>query len=318
MYKALVTLAVGLAASMAPLTPAPAGESPTVIGVSIPGSEAAFHDKIRREAEQSAAAMGIQTAVEDAQWDPGSQSAAVNRFVKQKVHGILIDNYGHSLLDLPIEVAVKAGIPVATVGDVKPDSDGLLVHVGDDNVQLGRDAARLVIDRLGNKGSVIELEGGWPSAESRKAGFEEVIKKSKVRLLLSGSANPPAWSDTYSVHAAGDRQAARHDMADLIGRHHFEAVFAPNDEMIIGAIEALAEASINPGTKVTVGVGASPDALRYLRDGRLTATFDLLPGKQVEPALQYLVACIKGKTHPPRKVIFIKPRLVTKATLPPG
>jgi len=63
--------------------------------------------------------------------------------------------------------------------------------VGADNVQGGRAAAKFIIDKLGNKGSVIELEGtpGASAANDRKAGFDEVIKKSNVKLLVSQTAN---------------------------------------------------------------------------------------------------------------------------------
>jgi ABC-type sugar transport system substrate-binding protein len=108
-------------------------------------------------------------------------------------------------------------------------------------------------------------------------------------------------------------------MAGLIKKYPvFDAVFAANDEMIIGAIQAMSEAKIDPGSKVTVGVDAIPDGLQYIRDGKLTATFDQLPSKQVVPALEYLVGFIKDRTMPPQKVILIRPQLVTKASLPSG
>jgi ribose transport system substrate-binding protein len=279
-----------------------------VIGVSIPGGQNTFHDSLRHEADQTAASLGAQALVEDAHWDFTAQRASIDGFATRHVQGILVDNCLPDFTDRSIDAAASAGIPVATVGDVQPSSDKFLVHVGFDNLQAGRDAARFIIDKLGNKGSVIELEGlpGWPSAQNRKAGFEEVIQKSNVKLLASEVAN---W----------DRNMARRVVSRLLTKYpDVDAIFAASDDMIIGAIQAIAEAKIAPGTKVTVGVDATADALQRIKEGTLTATFDQLPSRQVAPALRYLVGYIKDKTMPPQKVILIEPLLVTKASLPSG
>jgi ABC-type sugar transport system substrate-binding protein len=139
------------------------------------------------EVEQTAAKLGVQTAIEDSHWDFAGQTASITSFVAKQVQGILVDNCLPSFTDRPIQAAANAGIPVVTVGDVRPGSDNFLVHVGFDNLQAGRDAAQFIIDKLGNRGAVIEIEGWrqWPSSDSRKAGFDEVITKSKVKLLDS-------------------------------------------------------------------------------------------------------------------------------------
>jgi len=311
MFKKVVMVVAGsaLAAALYTLTASVAvAAGPVVIGVSMPGGGSPFHEAIRHEVEQTAARLGVQASVEDAHWDFSTQQSNINDFVTQHVQGILVDNCLPYFTDSPIGAAANAGIPVATVGDVNPSPDKFLVHVGFDNVQAGRDAAQFIIDKLGNKGSVIELEGypGWPSAQNRKTGFDEVIKKSNVKLLASVSAY---W----------DRSTAHKLFSGLITTYPgFDAVFAASDDMIIGAIQAMDEAKIDPGTKVTVGVDAIADGLQYIKEGKLTATFDQLPSKQVVPALQYLVGYIKDKTVPPQKVILVKPELVTKRSLPSG
>ncbi len=93
----------------------------------------------------------------------------------------------------------------------------------------------------------------------------------------------------------------------------FDAVFGANDEMIIGAIEAMSAAGIDPSTKVTVGYDATTDALAYIKKGKLGATIDQFPGKQASQALQYLVDYVKNKKQPAQKVIYLTPEPVTKA-----
>ncbi len=309
MCKSLISLLVAVlpVAVLANETQAATAAGPIVIGVSIPGGGSPFHDSIKQEAEHAAATLGARIEVENASWDFVRQAGQISDgfVLTRHVQGILIDNCMSEMVVLAVESAANSGIPVATVGDVQLNSSKPLVHVGADNVAIGREAARFIIDKLGNRGSVIEIEGdpGWPSARDRKSGFDEVIKKSNVKLLTSISAS---WS----------RSTARWLVGDVMKKNQFDAVFAASDDMIIGAIEAMSDAKINPGTKVTVGVDATPIGLQYLRDGRLTATFDQLPSEQVGPAMQYLVGYINGKAMPPQKVILVKPRLVTKASLP--
>ena len=200
-----------------------------------------------------------------------------------------------------IEAAAKAGIPVATVGRV--DTDKTVVQVACDDAEGGRLAARFIIEKLGNKGSVIEIEGapGSPMTADRKAGFEEGMKASGVKILASEPAS-------Y------DRARARNAMYDMIRKHpSFDAVFAANDEMMIGAIEAMAMSSEDPSSKVTVGFDAIPAALQMLRSGMLDATIDCSFAEQSAWAVRYLVDHIRTGAAPPRKTVLVAPRLVTEA-----
>ena len=195
-----------------------------------------------------------------------------------------------------IEAAVAAGIPVAALGKV--NTDKVLVQVTPDDVEGGRLGAQFIIDKLGNKGSVIALEGlaGSSAATDRKAGFEEAIKKSNVRILASQTAD---WR----------RHTARSVMAGLIEKYpDFDAVWSASDPMLIGAIQAMSDANIDVARKVTVGFDALPDAFHF----KISATIDPLNRELGAQALEYLVNYIKNKTMPPKKVILITPRLVTK------
>ena len=183
---------------------------------------------------------------------------------------------------------MKAGIPVATV-DRKANTDQVLVHVGADNVEGGRAAARFIIEKLGGKGTVIELEGtpGASPAIDRKKGFDEVINASPgMRILVSQTAD-------------FNRARANDVMENLMQAYpEFDAVFGANDEMIIGAIEAMSSAGIDLATKVTAGFDATPDAFAYMKEGKLGATIDQFPGRQASQALTILVEYIRDKKEP--------------------
>ena len=181
---------------------------------------------------------------------------------------------------------------MATV-DRKVAGGDVLVHVGADNVAGGRSAARYIVEKLGGKGAVIELEGtpGASPAIDRKKGFDEVLAASSVKLLASQPA------DFY-------RAKGQSVMENLLQAHHdFQAVYAANDEMILGALEALSAHGLPPGRVVTVGYDVIPDAAKCIREGRLTASIEQFPGQQGRKALRFLVDYIrKGQAcRPPSR-----------------
>jgi ribose transport system substrate-binding protein len=272
-----------------------------VIGMTVPGLQFPFFVTMKQDAETAAAKLGIKIVFIDAQNASDKQAAAIENFIAQKVDGILISPMTTDSLVPAIEEAAAAGIPVATV-DRKANTNKVLIHVGADNVEGGRAAARYVIEKLGNKGTVIELEGtpGASAAVDRKSGFDEIIKKSGVKLLVSQSAD-------------FDRSKAQSVMENLIQVYpKFDAVFGANDEMIIGAIEGMSAAGVNPSSKVTIGFDATTDAFAYMKAGKLGATIDQFPGKQAAMALDALVNKIKNNKDPAQKVVYISPLPVTK------
>jgi ribose transport system substrate-binding protein len=289
-----------LALLAATLLPQLAQAAPVRIGMSVPGLQFPFFVTMKNEAEKAAAKMGATIVFADAQNDSSKQASDIENFVAQKVDAILISPMTVDSLVPAIEAATKAGIPVATV-DRKANTDVVLVHVGADNVAGGRAAAKYIIDKLGNKGTVIELEGtpGASAAIDRKTGFDEVMNKSNVKILASQTAE-------------FNRAKGQNVMESLIQKYpKFDAVFGANDEMIIGAVEAMSAAGMK--SKVTVGFDATPDAFQYMKEGKLSATIDQFPGKQAGEALKFLTDYLKTKAKPAKQVNYINPQPVTKA-----
>lgn len=272
-----------------------------VIGMTVPGLQFPFFITMQDEALAYAEELGIELLTHDSQNQSSIQMSAVENFIAQKVDGILISPMTTDSLVPAIEAAVAAGIPVATV-DRKANTDAVLIHVGADNIEGGRAAARFIIEKLGNKGTVIQLEGtpGASAALDRKAGFDEVITASNVKVLVSQTAD-------FS------RSKAQNVMENLMQAYpNFDAVFGANDEMIIGAIEAMQSAGIDPASKVTIGFDATTDAFAYMKEGKLDATIDQFPGQQAGKALDVLVDYIKNGTKPAQSVVYINPLPVTE------
>jgi len=267
-----------------------------VIGMTVPGMQFPFFVIMGEEAQAKADELGIKLIIHDSQNQSSTQMSAIENFMAQGVDGILISPMTTDSQVPAIEAAVAAGIPVATV-DRKANTDKVLIHVGADNVEGGRSAARYIIDQLGGKGKVIELEGtpGSSAAIDRKAGFDETMAGSGVEIVVSQNAE-------FS------RSKGQTVMENLIQAYpDFDAVFGANDEMIIGAIEAMTASGIDPASKVTVGFDATPDAFAYIDDGKLDATVDQFPGKQAGQAIQALYDYITEGKKPASSVVYIKP-----------
>lgn len=275
-------------------------EEGIVIGMSVPGLQFPFFVTMRDQAQEKADELGITLLFADAQNDAAKQTSDLEGFVSRGVDGILISPMTVDSQVPVMERAVEAGIAVASV-DRKANTDAILVHVGADNVEGGRAAARFIIDALDGSGRVIELEGtpGASAAIDRKSGFDEVMEDSDVEIIASQPAD-------------FNRAEAQTVMENLITSHpEFDAVFGANDEMIIGAIEAMRGSGVDAEEKVTVGFDATPDAFQYIDEGLLDATVDQFPGEQAGMALEFLVDYIENGTEPEEDVHFIEPEPVT-------
>ena len=277
-----------------------ADDGEIVIGMTVPGLQFPFFVTMAEEAEAAAKDLGMKIIVHDAQNQSATQMSGMENFIAQKVDGILISPMTTDSLVPAIEAAIAAGIPVATV-DRKANSDLVLIHVGADNVEGGRSAARFIIEKLGGKGNVIELEGtpGSSAAIDRKAGFDEIMNQSNVKIIVSQTAE----------FSRSEGQSVMEDL--IVANPNFDAVFGANDEMIIGAIEAMSAAGIDLGGMITVGFDATTDAFAYMKDGKLSATVDQFPGKQAGQALKVLYDFITEGKKPANSVVYIKPLPVT-------
>ena len=286
---------------MIPLTVFAAGQDEAaddgiVVGMSVPGLQFPFFVIMRDEAEAAAAELGVSIVFADGQNDSAKQTADIESFIARGVDAILISPMTVDSQVPAIERAVEAGIPVATV-DRQANTDAVLVHVGADNVEGGRAAARFIIEQLGGSGRVIELEGtpGASAAIDRTTGFNEVIAASGVEVI---AGQPADFS----------RAQGQTVMENLIQSNpDFDAVFGANDEMIIGAIEAIRGSGLDAEAIVTVGFDATPDAFAYVEDGLLDATVDQFPGVQAGQALGYLVDFLTEGVEPPVNVVLIDP-----------
>ncbi len=267
-----------------------------VIGLTLPSLAHPFFVYLQRNVMDEAKKLGVEVIAIDAENVAAKQMSIVEDFISKGVDGVLMSPIGTDALVPAVESLNRAKVPVATV-DRKVAGGDVLVHVGADNVEGGRVAARYLIKALGGKGNVLELEGtpGASPAIDRKAGFDEVIATSNIKILVSQTAK-------------FERAEGQRVMENLLQVYkNFQGAFAANDEMILGSVEAIEAAGIDTSKIVLVGYDAIPDALTYIKEGRLNATVEQFPGKQARESLKYLVDYIREGKKPPSKEVYITP-----------
>jgi simple sugar transport system substrate-binding protein len=160
----------------------------------------------------------------------------------------------------------------------------------------GRVAGEWLVKQAGNKDCpVVEIQGtvGSSPAINRKKGFDQAIAKApNVRIVRSQSG------DFTRAKAKEVMESA----IKSLGGTSICAVYAHNDDMMIGAIQAMKEAGLDPGQQVlTVSIDAVPDIFKAMMEGDANATVELTPD-MAGPALDLLMAYKKDGKVPPKWV----------------
>jgi ribose transport system substrate-binding protein len=282
----------------------PKGEDKIVIGLAVPSLSHPFFIYLTQNVMDEAEKQGVEVIATDAGDVAARQMSIIEDFIVKGVDGVLMSPIGADALVPAVESLNQAKIPVATV-DRKVSKGNVLVHVGADNVEGGRVAARYLVQRLGGQGNVIELEGtpGASPAIDRKKGFEEELTNSDIKILASQTAE-------------FQRAKGQSVMENLLQVHSdLQGVYGANDEMILGAIEAIEAHGIDASTVITVGYDAIPDALEYIKQGKLSATIEQFPGEQARKALRFLVDNIREGKVPPSKEVYITPIAIDNSNL---
>lgn len=263
------------------------------IGFSQIGSESAwrtsFTDAVKAEAE----ARGINLLFSDAQQEQENQIAAMQAWIAQgDVDAIILAPVLESGWDEVLQEAADAGIPVVIVDrNVDADPSLYVTRVSSDFVHEGRLAATWLVQATSGQCNIVELQGtvGSAAATDRMNGFNEVIALfPKMQIIRSETGN--------FVRAEG--KAVMQSFLSAEDPANICAVWAHNDDMAIGAIEAIKEAGLVPGTDIlVVSVDAIPDIFGSLDAGEANATVELSPFMG-GPAFDAVVATLNGEELP--------------------
>lgn len=253
------------------------------IGLSISTLNNPFFVTLKEGAEAKAKELGVDLTTVDAQDDPAKQVSDIEDLIQQGVDLVLVNPADSSAVVSAIEAANDAGIPVITI-DRSAEGGEMAAHIASDNVAGGKMAGELIIEQLAGKGKVVELEGisGSSAARERGQGFNDAIKEaSGIEVVARQTAN-------------FDRAQGLSVMENIIqSTKDFQAVFAHNDEMALGALEAIEAAGLKD--VIVVGFDATDDAVKAVEEGKLFATIAQKPKKMGEIGVETAVKVLNGE-----------------------
>ncbi|BAV46798.1 substrate-binding domain-containing protein [Mesorhizobium sp. AR02] len=276
----------------------------TILG-SVPNLGFPFFVHMLNEIKAEAAAQGVNLTESDGQNSATKQTADIEAALVQKVNAIVISPLDVNALAPAIEEAVKAGVPVVTIDRRVDGVQGILAHVGADNVKGGEAEASAMVAAFPNGAKLFHLQGqpGAGPAIDRNKGVHNVLDplKDKYQIIFEQTANF-ARAEALSVTEAG-----------LAANGKPDAIICANDDMALGALEACAARNF---TDVKIyGFDALPEALVAVRDGKLAGTVEQFPGQQSRTAVQIAVAYAKNKTEPKEKLVLLTPIVIGKDNL---
>lgn len=255
------------------------------VGLSVSTLNNPFFVALRDGAKSAAAKAGLDLVVLDAQDKVDKQVADIEDLVQKKVKVILVNPTDAAAVVPAILRANAAGIPVITV-DRAASGGQVAYHIASDNVAGGKLAGELACKLLGGKGKVVELEGipGSSAARDRGAGFNAAIKACPgVKVVARQTAN-------------FDRAQGLSVMENVLqAQPAIDAVFAHNDEMALGALQAI-KASKRP-IKV-IGFDATDDAVKAVEGCEMAATVAQQPSEMGRLAVEKAAAVAKGGKIP--------------------
>jgi simple sugar transport system substrate-binding protein len=275
------------------------GTREIVLGFSQIGAESEWRTANTQSIASAAAAAGIRLKMSDAQQKQENQIKALRSFIAQRVDVIAFSPVVETGWEPVLREAKAAQIPVIlTDRAVDVTDDSLYVtFMGSDFVEEGRKAGRWLLehtkDRTGDI-NIVELQGtvGSAPANDRKRGFQEVI------------AADPRYKIIRSQTGDFTRARGKEVMEAFLkaeGRR-INVLFAHNDDMAIGAIQAIEEAGLAPGKDILIiSIDAVKGAFEAMMAGKLNVTVECSPllGPQLMSAVKDVVA---GKPLPKRIV----------------
>jgi inositol transport system substrate-binding protein len=283
--------------------PVAAADKPLTILTSLPNMAFPFFVHMQKELRAEAEALGEITLMEvDGQGSTPKQTADVEAAIIQGVDGIIISPNEVDAMAPALQQAVEAGIPVVTIDRRVDNVEGILAHVGADNVKGGEAQGQLIMSLFPDGAKVLNLQGqpGSSPAIDRNAGVHNVLDQhaEKYPFVFEQTANF-ARDKGLSVTEAG--LAGLAEPPDVI--------VAANDDMALGAIEAI-KAS---GKDIPViGFDALPEALASIQGGELSASIEQFPGEQSRTALRLLVDYLRDGKQPENSLLLLTPVAITE------
>lgn len=265
------------------------------IGLSVSTLNNPFFVTLSENAEAKAKELGVKTTIVDAQDNASKQASDIEDLIQQNVDLIIINPVDSVAVATAVESANALNIPVITV-DRSSEGGEIVSHIASDNVAGGALAGDYITELVGEGAKVVELEGvaGSSAARDRGQGFNEAVT-GILNVVAKQTAN---FNRSEGLTVMENILQSNPDIT---------AVFAHNDEMALGAQEAISAS----GKKiVVVGFDATDDAVAAVKAGNLAATVAQKPDEIGKIAMETAIAYLNGETV--EEVIPVNLELITK------
>lgn len=270
-----------------------------------------FFIDMQNGAEKAAKRLDVNLLVQAAERevDVEKQMQIIENLIQRKASVICITPSGSKEIIPAIVKANSADIPVIIV-DTRVDSTVLaqsggkfITFIGSDNREGGRIAGEFIAEKLNGKGNIAVLEGipGHETGDARLNGFYSAIDNyEKINVVTSQTAN---WERDQGFNVFQNI---------LQANPNIEAVFACNDMMALGAVEAIMAAG-RTGEIIVVGFDAIVDSRKAIEENRMAGSIAQHPEEMGKAAIEYAVKVLNGESIP--KEIPITIELITKEKL---
>lgn len=268
------------------------------IGLSISTQNNPFFVTLAEGAKKAAKQAGVPLTVVDASDDATKQVSDIEDLVSKNVSVLIVNPVDSDAVTGAVEAAIAKGVRVISVDRVVNGVD-IDCQIASDNVAGAELATQYIVDTLGENVKTAELVGtsGASAAIDRSQGFHNIADK-KLKVVASQTAD-------------FDRTQGMTVMENMLqADSSIQAVFAGNDEMALGAVEAISGAKKDV---LVVGFDATDDAIEAIRQGRMGATIAQQPDLIGATAVENAIRLTKGESIP--KEIPVEVTLITKDTV---
>ena len=265
-----------------------AGEAETIeivgngsIGLAVSTQNNPFFVTLVEGAKEAAAQLGVDLQVTDAGDDAAKQTTNIETLVASGISVLVVNPVDSDAVTGAVQAAISKGVRVISV-DRAVNGAEVDCQIASDNVAGAAMATQFIVDTLGEGAVVAELQGitGASAAIDRSAGFHSVAD-TKLEVAASQTAN-------------FDRAQGMSVMENMLQANgDIQAVFAANDEMALGALEAISGAGKNI---LVVGFDATDDAVEAVKAGRLGGTIAQQPALLGATAVENAVSLINGQS----------------------
>ncbi|HHY10334.1 MAG TPA: substrate-binding domain-containing protein [Firmicutes bacterium] len=248
-----------------------------------------------------AAELGIEVIVLDARADVNRQLSNVEDLLLRGIDALLLSPWDTPSGGTAVEAANRAGVPVVVV-DIGVSSGDIVSFIVSDNYYGGVLAGEHMLELVGNEGKVamIQTQLGYEIPALRGHGFEDTVTEAGLEIVAKQTGD--------SQRALGMSVMENYLQAypDLVG------IFAYNDEMALGAVEAIRQANMQDKIKV-IGFDAIDDAIEAVKNGDLAATVAQQPYLMGQTGVDTALAYLNGEEV--EDEVLVEVQLITKETL---